>query len=224
VDVDQLIGAMTLEEKAALTAGEDTMSTPGVDRLGIPKIRVTDGPNGARGPSYPGMGGPASTCVPCGSAIGATWDPALAERLGALVGREALDRGCRGLLAPTVNLHRHPLAGRNFECYSEDPLLAGLLAVGYVRGVQAQGVFATVKHFIGNEAEFERGTMSSVIDERSLRELYLVPFELAVRRGGALGVMSSYNRLNGHWLTRQPAFLLDLLRREWGFAGLVMTD
>ena len=200
------------------------MSTPAVDRLGIPKIRVTDGPNGARGPSLPGLGGPTSTCIPCGSAIGATWSPVLAERLGALVGREALDRGCRGLLAPTVNLHRHPLAGRNFECYSEDPLLSGLLAAGYVRGVQSQGVFATVKHFVGNDAEFERGSISSVIDERSLRELYLVPFEIAVRQGGAMAIMTSYNRLNGRWLTEQPEMLNDLLRGEWGFEGLVMTD
>ena len=126
------------------------------------------------------------------------------ERLGALLGKEAVDRGCRGLLAPTVNLHRSPLAGRNFECYSEDPLLSGRLAAAYVRGVQSAGVFATVKHFVGNEAEYERSSISSVVDDRSLRELYLVPFELAVREGGALAIMTGYNRLNGHWLTEQP--------------------
>jgi beta-glucosidase len=127
-------------------------------------------------------------------------------------------------LAPTVNLHRSPLAGRNFECYSEDPLLSGRLAAGYVRGVQSEGVFATVKHFVGNEAEFERGSISSVIDERALRELYLLPFEIAISEGGALAIMTAYNRLNGGWLTQQPAFLLDILRGEWGFEGLVMTD
>ena len=136
-DIKALVGALTLEEKAALTAGEDMLSTVAVERLGIPKVHVTDGPNGARGNSLPGMGGPPSTCIPCGSAIGATWNPALAQALGALVGREARDRGCRGLLAPTVNLHRSPLAGRNFECFSEDPLLSGRLAAGYVRGVQS---------------------------------------------------------------------------------------
>ena len=114
-DVEALLGSLTLEEKAALTAGEGMFHTPGVERLGIPSIQVTDGPSGARGLSYPGLGGPSSTCIPCGSAIGATWDPALAEELGALVARDAFDRGCRGLLAPTVNLHRSPLAGRNFE-------------------------------------------------------------------------------------------------------------
>ena len=223
-DVEVLLEALTLEEKAALTAGEDMFSTVAVERLGIPKIQVTDGPNGARGPGFPGMGGEPSTCIPCGSAIGAAWDPALAEDLGALVGREALARGYRGLLAPTVNLHRSLLAGRNFECYSEDPLLSGRLAAGYVHGVQSTGVFATVKHFVGNDAEFERTSISSVIDERALRELYLVPFEIAVREGGVLAVMSSYNRLNGRWLTEQPEFLIGILREEWGFEGLVMTD
>ena len=200
------------------------LSTVAVERLGIPKVRVTDGPSGARGNSLPGMGSDPSVCIPCGSALGATWNPALVETLGALVGREARDRGCRGLLAPTVNLHRSPLAGRNFECYSEDPLLSGRLAAGYVRGVQSQGVFATVKHFVGNDAEFERASISSVIDERSLRELYLVPFELAVTEGGALAIMTAYNRLNGRWLTQRADFLLDILRDEWGFQGLVMTD
>jgi beta-glucosidase len=223
-DIDALLGSLTVEEKAALTAGGGMMSTAAVERLGIPAVHVTDGPCGARGPSYPGLGGPPSTCIPCGSAIGATWDPDLARELGALVGREALDRGCRGLLAPTVNLHRSPLAGRNFECYSEDPLLSGRLGAAFVRGVQSAGVFATVKHFVGNDAEFERHSISSVIDERALRELYLLPFELAVREGGAHAVMTSYNRLNGRWLTQQPELLIGVLRDEWGFDGLVMTD
>jgi beta-glucosidase len=223
-DVKALVDALTLEEKAALTAGEGLFSTPAVARLQIPKVHVTDGPSGARGSGLPGGGGPPSICIPCGTAIGSTWNPATAERLGALVAQEALDRGCRGLLAPTVNLHRSPLAGRNFECYSEDPLLSGRLAAGYVRGVQSRGVFATVKHFVGNDAEFERGTINSVIDERALRELYLLPFEMAVREGGALAIMTAYNRLNGRWLTQQPEFLMSILRDEWGFEGLVMTD
>ena len=223
-DIDALLEALTLEEKAALTAGEAIFNLVAVERLGIPLIRVTDGPAGAKWLSGVGVGGDPSTWIPCESAIGATWDPQLAERLGALVGKEALDRGCRGLLAPTVNLHRSPLAGRNFECFSEDPLLSGRLAVGYVRGVQSNGVFATVKHFVGNDAEFERTTMSSLIDERTLRELYLLPFELAVREGGALAIMTGYNRLNGTWVNEQPELLTKILREEWGFTGLVMTD
>jgi beta-glucosidase len=223
-DVEALLRALTLQEKAALTAGEDMFSLVAVDRVGIPKVRVTDGPAGAKWMSGIGIGGDPSTWIPCESAIGATWDPELAERLARLVAGEARDRGCRGLLAPTVNLHRSPLAGRDFECFSEDPLLSGRLAVGYVRGVQAQGVFATVKHFVGNEAETERTSISSVIDERTLRELYLLPFELAVREGGALGIMTAYNRLNGTWVTEQRDLLLGVLRDEWGFEGLVMTD
>jgi beta-glucosidase len=222
-DVEALIANLTTEEKASLTAGEDLWSTMAVPRVGLPKIRVTDGPNGARGPGI-GASVPPSVCVPCGSALGATWDPALVERVGALLGREARDRGCRVLLAPTLNLHRSPLAGRNFECYSEDPFLTGRIATAFVRGVQSQSVIATVKHFVGNDAEFERGSISSVIDPRALRELYLVPFELAIRDGGALAVMTAYNRVNGSWVTEQPALLLDLLRGEWGFDGLVMTD
>ncbi|MCU0274477.1 MAG: beta-glucosidase, partial [Acidimicrobiales bacterium] len=165
-DVEALVAALTTDEKIALLSGADFWTTVAVERLGIPSIAVTDGPSGARGATFPGAGGDPSTCIPCGSAMGATWDPELAEEVGALVGREARDRGCRALLAPTVNLHRAVLAGRNFECYSEDPLLSGRLAAGFVRGVQSAGVIATVKHFVGNEAEFERTTISSVIDER----------------------------------------------------------
>ncbi|HET7654947.1 MAG TPA: glycoside hydrolase family 3 C-terminal domain-containing protein [Acidimicrobiales bacterium] len=224
MNVDEVLAGLTLEEKTSLTAGADFWSTVAIERVGIPSVRVTDGPSGARGAHIPGVGGVPSVCIPCGSAMGATWNPALTEQIGALVGREARDRGCRVLLAPTVNLHRSPLAGRNFECYSEDPLLSGVLAAAFVRGVQSREVIATVKHFVGNEAEFERGSISSVIDERALRELYLVPFEHAVRDGGALAVMTSYNRVNGKWNTERPELLLDLLRGEWGFGGLVMTD
>ncbi len=138
-DVDALVRALTLEEKALLTAGADMWSTVAVERLGIPKVNVTDGPSGARGPVLPGSGGPTSTCVPCGSALGATWDPGLVERVGAMIGEEARTKTCRVLLAPTVNIHRSPLAGRNFECYSEDPLLSGRLAAAFVRGVQSRG-------------------------------------------------------------------------------------
>ena len=234
-DVDALIDALTLDEKALLTAGADAFTLRSIERVGLPAVRVTDGHAGARAPRAVerddelaweiwGILTAQSTSVPCGSALGATWDPELAERIGALLGKDALDGGCRVLLAPTVNLHRALLAGRNFECYSEDPLLSGKLAAAYIRGVQAQGVIATVKHLVGNEAEFERDSMSSVIDERTLRELYLVPFELAVKEGGALGLMTSYNRVNGLWVNEQRELLSGLLREEWGFEGLVVTD
>ena len=221
--IAKLVSELTLDEKAALTAGVDMWTTAAVPRLGIPAVRLTDGPNGARG-TQTGATGPTSTCVPCGSALGATWNPALLEQVGDVLGAEARTKGARVLLAPTVNMHRSPLAGRNFECYSEDPLLAGRLAAAFVRGAQARGVATTVKHLVGNEAEHERYTMSSDIDERALREIYLPPFEAAVREGGSLGVMTSYNRVNGSWCTEQPELLAGILRDEWGFDGFVVTD
>jgi beta-glucosidase len=223
-DIQQLLAELTLEEKASLTAGEDMWNIPGVERLGIPAIRVTDGPNGARGSALLGIGSVTALCVPCGSALGATWDPALVEEVGAAIGQEARTKSCRFLLAPTLNLHRSPIAGRNFECYSEDPLLSGKVAAAFVRGVQSEGVATTPKHLVGNEAEFERASMSSDIDERSLRELYLRPFELAVTEGGALSIMTGYNRLNGRFCTEDRALLTDVLRADWGFEGVVMTD
>ena len=224
MDIDALLAELTVDEKASMTAGADMWSVPGVERLDIPPMRVTDGPNGARGSALLGAGGPTAACVPCGSALGATWDVELVERVGHLLGQEARTKGCRVLLAPTINLHRSPIAGRNFECYSEDPLLAGRAAAAFVRGVQAEGVATTPKHFVANEAEFERQTISSDVDERALHELYLVPFEHAVTDGGALGIMTSYNRLNGEYCSEARWLLEDVLRSRWGFEGFVVTD
>jgi beta-glucosidase len=221
--IAKLVSELTLDEKAALTAGVDMWTTVAVPRLGIPAVRVTDGPNGARGTQI-GTAGPTSTCLPCGSALGATWSPEIVAEVGSVIGAEARAKGARVLLAPTVNMHRSPLAGRNFECYSEDPLLAGTLAAAYIRGAQAQGVATTVKHLVANDSETERYTMSSDVDVRALRELYLRPFELAITEGGSLGVMTSYNRLNGRWCTEQPELLGGILRDEWGFGGFVVTD
>jgi len=220
-DVDDIIGKLTVEEKAALVAGIDLWHTPGVPRLGIPGLRVTDGPNGARGPRWTGI---PSACMPCGSALGATWDPPLVERVGIALGQEARTKGAQVLLAPTVNLHRHPLAGRNFECYSEDPYLSARLAVAFVRGVQSEGVATTVKHFVANDSEFERMTISSEVDERTLRELSLVPFEAAVTEAGTWGVMSAYNRVNGTYCAEHEWLLTTVLRDEWGFDGFVVSD
>lgn len=219
-----VLGTLSVEEKATLTSGPGFFTMAGVPRLGIRDWGTTDGPNGARGSSFLGSGESKATCIPCGSALGATWNPDLVEELGVLLGRETRTKACRVLLAPTVNLHRSPLAGRNFECFSEDPLLSGILASAYVRGVQSQGVITTVKHFVGNETETDRLTSNSLIDERALRELYLVPFEYAVKSGGTLGVMTSYNRVNGHYCTEQQWLLDDILRGEWGFEGFVTTD
>ena len=227
-DLAALIADLDLDERASLLAGADLWSTTAVERVGLPSVNLCDGPNGARGPDLPsGFGGgtgDTSTCLPSGAALGATWDVQLLERVGAVIGAEARSKDCRVLLAPTVNLHRSPLGGRNFESYAEDPLLTGRLAAAFVRGAQAQGVACTVKHFAGNESEGGRMIVDSVIDERTLRELYLLPFEIAVREGGALGVMTGYNRLNGRYCSASPWLLGEVLRGEWGFEGFVVSD
>ena len=222
--VDRLVAELTLDEKASLTAGATMWTSATVPRLGIPSIMVTDGPNGARGAGMFGLTGETAACVPCGSALGASWDPVLVERVGVMLGQEAHTKACRMLLAPTVNMPRSPIGGRNFECYSEDPLLSGRIAAGFVRGVQSQGVATTVKHFAANDAEFERNRMNSIVDPRELREIILVPFELAVKEGGALGIMTGYNRLNGVHCSEHVELLADILRGEWGFEGFVVTD
>ena len=223
-DIQVLVSGITLDEKASLTVGVDLWHTAAIPRLGIPSVKFTDGPNGARGATANFLAVSSSVCIPCATALGATWDPDLVEQAAAAVARQARDKGARVLLAPTVNLHRHPLWGRNFEAFSEDPILTARLAVAYIRGVQDQGVVATVKHLVGNETEFERYTSSSVIDERTMRELYLVPFEHAVRVAGVLALMTSYNRVNGAHVADTPRFLRDVVRGEWGFQGFVMTD
>jgi beta-glucosidase len=222
--VEDLVADLTLDEKALLTAGRDGWSTAPIERLGIPSVRMTDGPNGARGSSLLGAGDVTSVCTPCGSALGATWNPALVERVGAMIGEDARTKGCRVLLAPCVNIQRTPLAGRTFESLSEDPLLAGQIAAAYVRGVQSRSVAAVVKHLAGNESEFERYSIDVLIDERALREIYLVPFELAISEGGALGVMAAYNQLNGRFCSENEPLLQGLLREEWGFDGFVVSD
>ena len=219
--VGRLRAELTLEEKISLVSGAGLWHTRAVPRLGIPAMKVSDGPNGVRGETF---GTHTSACFPCGSALGATWDPELVEEVGRALGEQAVSKAVHVLLAPTINLHRTPLAGRNFECYSEDPLLTGVLATAYVRGVQSRGVGATLKHFVANDSEFERHTMSSDIDERPLRELYLKPFEMAVRDASPVAVMSAYNRINGVPASDHRELLTDILRGEWGFDGFVMSD
>ena len=223
MNIADTVAALTLEEKEALVNGDSMWTTAGVERLGVPPIKVTDGPNGARGGMLFGQG-VGTLCIPCGSALGAMWDPALVAELGAAVGEETLAKGAHVLLAPTINIHRHPLGGRNFECYSEDPYLTGATAVGFIRGVQSVGVATTPKHFVGNDSEFERNTINSVIDERSLREIYLRPFEMALVEGQAWGVMSSYNRLNGTYASEHHWLLTTVLREEWGSDAMVISD
>ncbi|MFM2073058.1 MAG: hypothetical protein RLZZ623_3322 [Actinomycetota bacterium] len=220
-DIEGLLDQMTLAEQVALLAGADFWETLPNERLGIPVMRVSDGPAGARGTRFDG---PASINVPCGTALAATWNGPLVEEVGQLLGRETKVKGASVLLAPTVNLHRTPTGGRNFECMSEDPYLTARTAVAYVRGVQSQGVACCIKHFVGNDTEFERMSINSVIDERTLRELYLVPFEAAVREAGVMSVMTGYNRINGPFAADNRDLVEGVLRTEWGFDGVVMSD
>lgn len=218
---DDMVGELTLDEKAVLTAGADMWHGPAVERVGLPALKVTDGPVGARGARWVGS---ASACAPCGTALGATWNPDLVHEVGTVLGHETQAKQANVLLAPTVNLHRSPLAGRNFECFSEDPFLTARLAVAFIRGVQSTGAGACVKHLVANDSEFERHTISSEVGERALRELYLVPFEAAVREADVASVMAAYNRLNGTYCAEHRWLLRDVLKGEWGFQGPVISD
>lgn len=220
-DLDQLVDAMTLDEQVSLLAGTDYWHTAAVPRLDVPAMRVSDGPAGARGTRF---GGPASINVPCGTALAASFDPSLVQAVGELLGRETRAKGARVLLAPTVNLHRTPVGGRNFECMSEDPYLTARTAVAYVRGVQSQQVACCIKHFVGNDTEHERMTIDSRIDEVTLRELYLQPFEAAVVEAQVMSVMTAYNRINGPYAADSEVLIDGVLRGEWGFDGCVISD
>lgn len=219
--VEALLAQLDLHEQVLLLGGRDYWHTEPVERLGIPSIHLSDGPVGVRGARAVGS---TSVSFPCGTAIGATFDPTAAAELADALADECLDRGVHVLLGPTVNLQRHPLGGRHFECYSEDPILTADLAVAYVRALQARGVAATVKHFVANDTEYRRHTISSDVDESVLEALYYVPFEEAVRDAGAYAVMASYNRVNGTHAAENLHLIEEVLRRRWGYDGLVMSD
>ncbi len=217
-----LLAQLTLEEKVAVCAGSDFMSTTKIERLGVPRMWVTDGPHGARGR---GWGNTTSAAIPCGTALGATWDVDLLHDIGALMGHQVRSKGANILLGPTMNIHRAPLAGRNFECYSEDPELSASLASSFVQGLQSvDGAGACVKHYVANDQEFERMTISSEVDERTLREIYLLPFERCVTEAKTWSIMTAYNRVNGTYCAEHDWLLRDVLRGEWGFDGLVISD
>ncbi|MBW2243907.1 MAG: glycoside hydrolase family 3 C-terminal domain-containing protein [Deltaproteobacteria bacterium] len=220
--VEELLGKLTLDEKATLTAGSSIWHGGSVPRLGIPALKVTDGPIGARGGNF--GGGVSAACFPNASALGATWNTDLVEEVGVALGEEALTKRSHVLLGPTLNMHRSPLGGRHFENYSEDPHLTSRLAVAFVRGVQSQGVGTSPKHYVANDSEFERHTIDSQVSERALREIYLAPFEAAVVEAGAWTVMGAYNAVNGTPACAHRELLVDVLKQEWGFDGLVVSD
>ncbi|HEX6487361.1 MAG TPA: glycoside hydrolase family 3 C-terminal domain-containing protein [Candidatus Dormibacteraeota bacterium] len=219
--VEELLGRLTLDEKALLTAGDDVWHLPAIPRVGLGRLKMSDGPSGVRGES---RGTRRSLSFPCGIAAGSTWDVDLLNRYGAGLAAEARSKGVHVLLGPTICVQRVPVAGRTFESFSEDPLLTAELAVAYIRGVQSQGVAACAKHFACNDQEFERLTISAEVDEKTLREIHLPAFEAAVREAGVWAVMSAYNRVNGTYCGEHPWLLGEVLKGEWGFDGVVVSD
>jgi beta-glucosidase len=215
--VESILSKMTLEEKIDMLGGTDGFFVRDMPRLNLPKLKMADGPVGVRN------FGPA-TSMAAGVSLAATWNPALAERVGTELGRDARAKGVHFLLGPGVNIYRAPMNGRNFEYFGEDPFLASRVAVGYIRGVQSQGVSATVKHFAANNSEFDRHNTDAVVDERALREIYMPAFEAAVREARVGAMMDSYNVLNGAHASQNPRLLTEVARQEWGFDGLMMSD
>jgi beta-glucosidase len=220
--VEAALAQLDLETKVTMLSGQDTWSLPPVPAIGLASIVMSDGPVGVRGTQWSAED--PSIALPSPTALAATWDRGLARTAGRLLGQEARRKGVHVLLAPTVNLHRSPLGGRHFECYSEDPLLTAEIGTGYVTGVQEHGVATTVKHFVANDFESERFTASAEVSDRALRELYLAPFEAIVHRAAAWGVMSAYNAVNGVSMTDNAALQRGVLKDEWGFDGFIVSD
>lgn len=220
-NVSTLLAAMTREEKASLLAGVDDWHFHGVPRLNIPSIRVTDCGHGV---TLCGEESSPATCFPTGIGMAATWNEELLEKAGRVLGRETRALGCSILLGPKINLHRHPLNGRSFETFSEDPWLAGLLGAAVIRGIQAEGVGACVKAMTANNQQRDQEKVSSEVDERTLRELYLRAFELAVRHGGPCAIMTAYNRLNGVYCSESPWMIRQVIKDDWKFPGFVLSD
>ena len=228
-NTELLLKKLTLEEKCALLSGAETFKTRGMPEHGIPQIWLSDGPHGLRkqagesdhlglNPSVP------ATCFPTASAVANSWDTALGEEIGAALGEEAAAQEVSVVLGPGLNMKRNPLCGRSFEYFSEDPYLAGKLAAGYIRGIQSKGVAACPKHFAVNSQETRRMASDSIVDERTLREIYLTGFEIAVKEGHPRSIMSSYNLVNGTYANENKHLLMEILRGEWGFDGAVITD
>ena len=228
-NTELLLKKLTLEEKCALLSGAETFKTRGMPQHGIPQIWLSDGPHGLRkqagesdhlglNPSVP------ATCFPTASAVANSWDAALGEEIGAALSEEAAAQEVSVVLGPGLNMKRNPLCGRSFEYFSEDPYLAGKLAAGYIRGIQSKGVAACPKHFAVNSQETRRMASDSIVDERTLREIYLTGFEIAVKEGHPRSIMSSYNLVNGTYANENKHLLMEILRGEWGFDGAVITD
>ena len=219
--LDELVRGLGIEEKAGLTAGIDAWHAAGAPSIGLEPMLTLDGPNGVRGMTFPV--GSTATCTPCGTGLGATWDVDLVREVAARIGLEAKRAAVHYMLGPVLNLVRSPLGGRDFEAYSEDPVLAAMLGAAYIEGMQSAGVAATPKHYVANESETHRTTVDCRVDERTLREVYLVPFEAAAR-AGAWSMMAAYNRVNGIYCSDHAQLVGEILKGEWAWDGVLMSD
>lgn len=228
MNIEHYLEKLTLEEKSALLQGKTVWTTRDVPRLGLPSMFMADGPHGLRRATSEKQltirSSIPATCFPTAAAMANSWNPVLGEALGKALGLEAAANGVHVVLGPGLNIKRSPLCGRNFEYFSEDPYLAGKMAAAYIRGIQSQGVGACAKHFAANSQELKRMSVDSVVDQRTLREIYLTGFEIAVTEGKPLAVMSAYNPVNGTYANENPTLLRDILRKEWGFEGYVVSD
>lgn len=226
-DIESLISQMTLEEKAALCVGASVWTTAAIERLEIPSIFVADGPHGVRrmiNENSIAQKSLPATCFPTASCSASTWNTELVQRMGEAMGEEALALGVNILLGPGANIKRTPLGGRNFEYYSEDPFLSGKMAINLIKGIQSKAVGTSLKHFVANNQEYQRFSISAEVDERTLREIYLRAFEMAVKAAKPWTVMCAYNKLNGTYCSEHRPLLVDILKKEWGFEGLVVSD
>lgn len=221
IDVEKVLSELTMGEKVSLTAGRDFWHTVPIPRLGVPSIRTSDGPNGVRGTRF--FNGTPAGCLPCGTALGSTFDLDLLRSVGRYLGQEAKVKGAHVLLGPTINIQRSPLGGRGYESFSEDPFLSGILAGEYCKGVHEEDVITTPKHFVCNDQEHERLAVDRIVTDRALREIYLMPFMLAIKNARPKAVMTAYNKVNGTHVAENPR-LLDILRKDWGWQGLLMSD
>ena len=229
MDKKDIISKMTLKQKADLLTGKDFWQTMNYDELGIPSLFLSDGPHGIRkqaaAADHLGLNASIpSTCFPTAATMANSWNEELGEKMGEALGDEAASLNVNVLLGPGTNMKRNPRCGRNFEYFAEDPYLAGKMAASYIRGIQANGTSACVKHFAGNNQEERRMVSDSVVDERTLREIYLTAFEIAVKEGKTKSIMTSYNRVNGTHADENTHLLRDILRGEWGFDGVVISD
>ncbi|EMD00746.1 glycoside hydrolase family 3 protein [Baudoinia panamericana UAMH 10762] len=222
IDVEEVLLQLTLDEKISLLAGTDFWHTAAIPNHGVPALRMSDGPNGVRGTRV--FNGVPAACFPCGTALGSTWNQELLLDAGKLMGEEAKAKGAHILLGPCINMQRSPLGGRGFESISEDPVLAGLGAACLINGIQSTGVVATIKHFVTNDQEHERNAVDSIVTDRALHEIYLLPFQIAVRDSHPKAFMTAYNKLNGTHLSENKRILQDILRDELGWRGAIMSD